>query len=328
MARYQDEPRLSSILDRVLSPDLVAIDGGARNGIYDLPRLAKYINVHGFEPNPAEYDRLLKIEKKRPGAYHSTRYTPYALLERRGSATLYINKRTGATSTIRPNDEFLRHFTADNWSQIRQVVGEEQVEGVTLGDYLGEQKISHIDWLKLDTQGNELPILQGAGAMIGHISVIKVEVEMVPLYENQPLFGDVFNFLIANGFQFVDLQTSRPCRRYHTGPNFDLSSYRLIWGDAIFVHDPFRFDAPRKLQQGIILAELGYVDLGVYIIRNVPSLSSENKEALVDEYTRPRSPASNTAFKRWLKRLLPQGSVEAVRAFGEARQTNEVPLVP
>ena len=58
-----------------------------------------------------------------------------------------------------------------------------------------ENKLDYIDFLKLDTQGNELNIIKSIGSKISNVSVIKTEVEMIPMYKNQPLFHDVSSFL-------------------------------------------------------------------------------------------------------------------------------------
>ena len=99
--------------------------------------------------------------------------------------------------------------------------------------FLVTSGIPHIDLLKLDTQGNELDILKSLGHRINDVQVIKVEVEMVPMYEGQPLFHDVAAYLDSQGFEFVDLVATDPCRRFHARPDLDANSYRMVWGDAV-----------------------------------------------------------------------------------------------
>jgi hypothetical protein len=127
---------------------------------------------------------------------------------------------------------------------------------------------------------------------------------MIPLYQDLPLLGDIFSYLTNAGFQFVDLQWTHPCRRYHFSPHLPLDSYRLVWGDAIFAYDSFNFSGERKLEQAIILAELGYLDLALYMISNIPSLALEDKEALLEFYQRIRWPEGRWPIERFLKMLL------------------------
>ena len=62
-----------------------------------------------------------------------------------------------------------------------------------------------IDFLKLDVQGAELDVLRGATQTLENVLVIESEVEFVPLYKDQPLFGEMQVFLRERGFLFHKL---------------------------------------------------------------------------------------------------------------------------
>ncbi|MDP3874220.1 MAG: FkbM family methyltransferase [Methyloversatilis sp.] len=61
------------------------------------------------------------------------------------------------------------------------------------------------DFLSLDTQGSELEILQGSPAALDSAVCIVTEVEFLPLYQDQPLFGEICGFLASRGFVFARL---------------------------------------------------------------------------------------------------------------------------
>jgi FkbM family methyltransferase len=279
---------LYPILDRVLGSDLIQIDGGAKGGTRDLPRLAPYTVSYGFEPNPSEYEKIIqgKIPAGTP-AYKKTNYSPYALMEKTGEALLFISKRPAASSTLRPDAALLSHFAQDNWSQLSEIVGTEKVPGISLPDFAQQSNLAYIDYVKLDTQGNELSILRACGPLLSKIGVIRTEVELLPIYENQPLLGDMCNFLLAQGFQLIDLIWSDPCRRYHFSPNLPPESYRLVWAEAVFAYQPLTFAGERKLEQALILAEMGYLDLALYMISQLPNLLQAEKDALLRFYQLP-----------------------------------------
>jgi FkbM family methyltransferase len=304
-SKFQKDRELFALLDQLLPSGLTIMDGGARNGTRELPRLARYTAAYSFEPNEPEFDKIRKGQIP-PGipSYRKLICSPLALVEQSGAVKLYVTKRPGATSTLRPNADLFRHFAKDNWSQMQEVVKEESVPGISLRDFMIAQNLTYLDYVKLDTQGNELQILQSGGEFLQTVSVVKTELNMIPLYRDLPLLGDVFSFLTRQGFQFVDLQWTHPCRRYHFSPYLPLDSYRLVWGDAIFAYDPFNFSGERKLEQAIILAELGYLDLALYIISNIPSLASEDKAALLEFYQRIPWPAGRSSVERFLKMFL------------------------
>lgn len=56
--------------------------------------------------------------------------------------------------------------------------------------------------MKIDTQGYELEVLKGGQASLKNIAIIIVELSFTDFYQDQPLFGDVHDYLSKNGFQY------------------------------------------------------------------------------------------------------------------------------
>tara|TARA_B100000575_G_scaffold285259_1_gene280322 strand:+ start:267 stop:989 length:723 start_codon:yes stop_codon:yes gene_type:complete len=54
--------------------------------------------------------------------------------------------------------------------------------------------------VKIDTQGYELEILKGAKKTLDYINAIYVEVSLVELYKNQPLFDEILDYVKKAGF--------------------------------------------------------------------------------------------------------------------------------
>jgi len=79
-------------------------------------------------------------------------------------------------------------------------------------------------FLKIDTQGFEKCVLEGATASLGRILGVQVEMSIIPLYGGETVFGDMVPFLRVNGFELMELV---PVARDHqTG--------RLLQVDGIF----------------------------------------------------------------------------------------------
>jgi hypothetical protein len=59
------------------------------------------------------------------------------------------------------------------------------------------KNLRHIDLLKMDIQGGEYEALHGATELLanGAIDLIYSEAFFVPMYANQPLFGDLVSYL-------------------------------------------------------------------------------------------------------------------------------------
>src|SRR5208337_3648960 len=71
-------------------------------------------------------------------------------------------------------------------------------------------------FLKLDVQGFEYKVLQGAEQFLAHVAGIQIELSLVPLYDGEHLFHPMLHDLEERGYDlwslipgFVDPETGR-----------------------------------------------------------------------------------------------------------------------
>ena len=83
-------------------------------------------------------------------------------------------------------------------------------------------------FLKIDTQGYEKQVLDGARASLPRIMAVQLELSVVPLYESQSLYRHFFAFFEEAGFTLWSLSPGFTDRR--TG--------QLLQFDAVFVRLP------------------------------------------------------------------------------------------
>jgi FkbM family methyltransferase len=83
--------------------------------------------------------------------------------------------------------------------------------------------------LKLDTQGYEREILNGAEAVLPKIPAVLLELSASPLYAGQPGYLQLLNMLESQGFRLWHLSPGYFCKRTHRLLDFDalLVSERL-----------------------------------------------------------------------------------------------------
>ena len=95
---------------------------------------------------------------------------------------------------FRPNkDAFnLYNFKKSN-HQLFEVSKTTDVECTTAEESLNALDIKNLDFLKIDTQGAELEILKGLGNYFPLL--MKVEAQIVPMYENVPNWGELINYM-------------------------------------------------------------------------------------------------------------------------------------
>ncbi len=83
-------------------------------------------------------------------------------------------------------------------------------------------------WLKIDTQGYEWPVLEGATETLKRCSVLEVELSFHPLYEGQRLFPEIVAALDKRGFALHSMD------EVFVEP----ATQRLLQVDGIFVRMP------------------------------------------------------------------------------------------
>jgi FkbM family methyltransferase len=99
---------------------------------------------------------------------------------------------TSAHSDAAPGSEFVRR---------------ERVPVTTVADLVREQGIDPSrTLLKVDTQGYEPQVLDGAGSLVGRVAAIALELSFVPLYEGQQLFDELVDRLRRAGYSLYGLE--------------------------------------------------------------------------------------------------------------------------
>merc|ERR1740129_2744035 len=104
------------------------------------------------------------------------------------------------SSMLEPNAPLLQRYV--QLGEVCQVVQRSEMQTRRLDDLVPELPGNGADFLKLDVQGYEHSVLQGAERMLRNVLVVHTEVEFVEMYEKQALFAEVDQFLRRSGFVF------------------------------------------------------------------------------------------------------------------------------
>lgn len=271
---------------------LVLADVGARGGLKrNWLAARKHLRVIGFEPDAQEYARLSREADPSRTFFHA------ALHNRREPMRLYVAKDHGLSSIFPPNREFVDSFPdADRFDTVEV----RDVQADTLDNLLASGQAMDVDFIKADTQGSELFVLQGAArALESSVFGVEVEAEFAPVYRDQPLFGDVDAFLRTRGLFLFDLRPVRWKRAVgrHAGGPYG----QIVWADALYLKSmpalesmlgTFTKDLARsKVLRAISIALLyGYVDYALAIANATSALSVQERD-VVNEALRSRNPA-------------------------------------
>jgi FkbM family methyltransferase len=144
--------------------------------------------VVGFEPQTEASEEL----RRRQGPW--AQYLPHALGDGQ-THTLHMCRHSGMASLLAPDPERLALFPF--LVPLGAVVRTEATATRRLDD-LGE--VGAIDLLRMDVQGSELAILAGARSKLQDSVAVELEVSFLPLYREQPTFGQVDVALRGLGF--------------------------------------------------------------------------------------------------------------------------------
>jgi Methyltransferase FkbM domain len=94
-----------------------------------------------------------------------------------------------------------------------EVVDETEVPATTLGAALASAGLDRVDWIKLDTQGTDLRLLESLDeGLFGALMAVDAEPGFDPYYETEDVFGDLHRELVERGFWMSDLALTRAVR--------------------------------------------------------------------------------------------------------------------
>lgn len=204
------------------------IDIGASGGSQSRwSRFSPQVDSWSVEPDVRSRDELIGDKSNEDNGINKIIYD--ALSDHDGYIDLYLTRDPQKTSVFRPNYEIIGKFPD---SKNYDVVDMINIKCSSLDSIIQKNSLA-FDFLKIDTQGSELSILQGGAIALKGILGIEVEIEFAEIYENQPLFTDVYLYLVEQGFEILDfVYLSR-------WGNYKFSGLgKLMFGDAVFLRNP------------------------------------------------------------------------------------------
>ena len=206
------------------------LDVGANRGDYGamLRRAGFRKKIISFEPVAEAYSELMQASARDPLWTVAPRM---ALGSRGGSLLMHVSADNGSSSALPMLDAHLRAAPRSVY------IGSETVPVSRLDTMaedlrVGGQKL----FLKIDVQGFESQVLEGAAGLLDRIQGVQLELSLVPLYEGQTLFLPLVDSLTEKGFELWALIPGM----------IDQETGRTFQVDGIF----FRLDARSNGQTG------------------------------------------------------------------------------
>ena len=190
------------------------LDVGAYNGVDGLALAINNPNflVHAFEANPDLID-LIKENKKKIEKYKKKEICNYiinncAVSNTEGILDFYITKNPTVSSLNKFSenlDNSWEGYKEEHFKYVKKI----KVKVITLEQYCLDNKINNINYLHIDTQGNDLKVLKGLKKKIDILEqgVLEAAVSKeMSLYEGNHTVDDVKRYLIKENFKILKIE--------------------------------------------------------------------------------------------------------------------------
>jgi FkbM family methyltransferase len=200
---------------------MILVDVGMRAGIPSYWTMLKdQLHVVGFEPDVAECDRLNALEV----GWTQICY-PYALDSRAGARSLYLRDHNRAADGLFRRTWWSKRFGLGSaggivesrsyrkWEDLEYRVPRREIQTRSYAEVAAAEHLPRPDFIKIDVEGAELDVLQGAAQLFVPDGVlgIEIEVRLLPL-QDCPLFLDIYNYLAKQGYHLFNLSPYRNSR--------------------------------------------------------------------------------------------------------------------
>jgi FkbM family methyltransferase len=175
---------------------ITIFDVGAHSGETTLlyNHFFKNATIYSFEPFPDTFNMM----KQKVAGYPNIKIFNLALASKGGKANFHVNKYNYTNSLLATHEDAIKTWGIDH-QDTKEII---EVNSDTLDRFVEKMQIENIDILKIDTQGSEYSVIEGAAQTIDaqKVRLIYLEIITMPAYKEQKFFDEVLHLLRLKGF--------------------------------------------------------------------------------------------------------------------------------
>jgi FkbM family methyltransferase len=188
--------RLQRWKDSGFEPRIV-YDIGAHTGVWSAmcQSVFPHARFYLFEPQRACHEQA---QARQPSGA-SWQILPVALGDEDATRSLFVTQNLTASSLFRPVE------SSPASSDATSLIGQEEVQVVTLDEIVQIDNLPLPDLIKIDVQGYEARVLAGGKRTFAQAQRLIVESALQPIYEAQALLPEVLSGLSNQGFTLDDM---------------------------------------------------------------------------------------------------------------------------
>lgn len=180
----------------------VIFEVGAHAGDPDLIEYCRQsgARLYMFEPLPTRYQELVAKTRDAP----SIQVFPLAVSNYDGHATFNVANSDDCSSLL-SFDEQVNETWVTKWMPIDrfEMVQQFEVAVTRLDTFMAQHQIEQVDLIEIDTQGQDLKVVESLGDQLPNVKKIQVEVQVfhAPLYQESCGKEEVIDFFRQHGFE-------------------------------------------------------------------------------------------------------------------------------
>ena len=167
MLRDNYEKQTTELFERIVKPGMVVFDIGAHVGYYTLlaaRQIGDTGEVHAFEPEPSNFNLLAQ----------NVEFNNYQNVE---CVNKVVSNDTGSTELFLTSLDNGRYSIYNHGLPKKRSV---LTQSISLDDYVNEKNLTKIDLIKVDVEGAETDVLNGAVKLLNNRNVRNVIIEFNP----------------------------------------------------------------------------------------------------------------------------------------------------
>lgn len=175
----------------------VILEAGAFNGADTTQFAQRWPSsvIYSFEPVPELYDEAKQRTAQLPGV----RLFPLALSGQRGSVAMHVAHT--APGINRASSSLLARANIPVETAGRTYTHDIEVQAVTIADWAEAEGVDRIDFMWLDMEGMELPVLRAAGPLLATVKAVCMEVGREDFYVGAPPYEEIISWMKSQGFR-------------------------------------------------------------------------------------------------------------------------------
>ena len=252
-----------NILKKIeLKNNFKLLDIGAAGNIKEnWKQFENILDYTGIEPDEKNYDFI----KNRVNECKKYKIINIGLSNKMDDREFKILKKRTNSSIFEPNYNLLKNFhDYDRWNIIEK-------KSIKLNS-IDNLNLNIFDFVKIDTQGSEMLILEGGEKTFKDTLGFEIETSFIEIYKTQPLFSDVYNYLTRRDYLFTNFFE---IIQWDWNDKIKVGKKQFAFADSIFIRpleyilDNYKADKEILFKYSIICLAYNYLGLSEKVNKEI-----------------------------------------------------------